>query len=291
MPDPLALFSLEPIDDRARQVVANPCNKQFVSFLATKRGDVAVLDIGHLRSANGDDTLATLGRSGCDILVEGASISKMQCSFELNRETGVIMFYDRSHGQTCQVFAAEDSKKSATSTTPFQHGRVRRVVVQKELNTVIGMGGVGRNLVRFRLIWHSDPLETLETIRARQGNCVPCNPQFARTVDEADTIVPSRMETRIHTPGHGQPRMRWVKRGKAALGAGAFGEVWKALDVDTGRTMAAKVMRRRSDELWETLKREVEILSRVSHVSKQLHSSPGLFVGASHASEMRAKAI
>lgn len=52
------------------------------------------------------------------------------------------------------------------------------------------------------------------------------------------------------------------------LGAGAFGEVWKALDIDTGRVMAAKVMKKRGGELWEMLKREVQILSRISHVSR-----------------------
>lgn len=52
------------------------------------------------------------------------------------------------------------------------------------------------------------------------------------------------------------------------LGAGAFGEVWKALDIDTGRVMAAKVMKKSGGELWEMLKREVQILSRISHVSR-----------------------
>lgn len=227
MPHPLAPFSLQPTNDRARQVVANPFNTSFVSTL--EEGEVAVLDIGHMRSTCGDDdTLATLGRAG-DILVEGAGISKIQCSFEVNRETGIIMFYDRSHGQTCQVFSRENTRESIT--TPFESSRLRRVVVQEGLNPIIGMGGVGRDLVQFLLIWRSD---AKRAINERQNNCVPCNPRLARTVDEVDTLVPSRMETRIHTPGQGQPRMRWLKIDADPLGAGAFGEVWKALDVDTG---------------------------------------------------------
>lgn len=265
MPDPLAPFSLEPANDRARQEVANPFNKPFVSTRKTAEGEVTVLDIGHIRSTCGDeDTLATLGRAG-DILVEGAGISKIQCSFEVNRETGIIMFYDRSHGQTCQVFDAELEDDSKSIVTPFESSRLRRVVVQEGLNPRIGMGGVGRDLVQFLLRWRSNPKQA---INERQNNCVPCNPRLARTVDELDTLVSSRMDTRIHTPGQGQPRMRWLKMDGDPLGAGSFGEVWKALDIDTGRVMAAKVMKKSGGELWEMLKREVQILSRISHVSR-----------------------
>jgi hypothetical protein len=65
-------------------------------------------------------TLATLGRNG-DVFVEaGSSISKMARSNE--PITKVVMFDDKSRNQTSQ------------------YGRTRKVVVQHDANTIIGMG-------------------------------------------------------------------------------------------------------------------------------------------------------
>jgi hypothetical protein len=105
------------------------------------------------------------------------------------------MLYDRSHGQTTQVFGE--------NATPFEHGRIRKVVVQMELNTIIRMGGVGRNLIQFELKWHPSPVQTIEKLKNREG--IPHgyeeNPRLARTIDEAETVLPSRRETRPHTLG------------------------------------------------------------------------------------------
>lgn len=79
------------------------------------------LDIGHIRPRSGDSaTLATLGRDG-DVVVEGSNIAKIQCSFEIDLDTKVVMFYDRSNSQTSQVFGE--------NATPFEYGRLRRVLV------------------------------------------------------------------------------------------------------------------------------------------------------------------
>jgi serine/threonine protein kinase len=101
------------------------------------------------------------------------------------------------------------------------------------------------------------------------------NPRLTRTIDEAPTALPSCRETRAHTPGPLQLTVRYVKVGR--LGSGQFGEVHKAINVDSGRLMAVKILRRparisKQDE-WKTsvyyaLKREVETLSSISHVSK-----------------------
>jgi len=107
-PHPLALFSLAPINERAEAVVAHTENSSFVSTLDD--GTLA-LDIGHIRSKSCNTTLATLGRGDADIFVGGSSIAKIQCSFEI-LDTNVVMFYDRSHGQTTQVFGEH--------ATPFE---------------------------------------------------------------------------------------------------------------------------------------------------------------------------
>ena len=269
-PHPLALFSLVPVlgNERATRVVAHPDNIHHVSTLPNGR---EALDVGfHLRGKS-STTLATLGRGiEADIYVEGSSIAKVQCSFEIDLDTGVVMFYDRSHGCTTQV--------SGENATPFEHGRVRKVLVQKKLNTIIGMGGEGRNLFQFKLEWHQDPTQTAAAIKDYEA--MPCgrveNPRLARTVDEAPTDLPSRRETRPHTPGSLQLKMRYVTVGKE-IGSGHFGRVHKAIDVDSGKVMAVKIMRRpvkiSEQREWKTtlyyaLKREVETLSKIDHVSK-----------------------
>ncbi|MCJ1479186.1 hypothetical protein MMC13_007870 [Lambiella insularis] len=178
------------------------------------------------------------------------------------------MFYDRSHGCTTQVFGE--------NATPFEYGRIRKVLVQKYLNTRIGMGGERRDLFQFELIWHQDPTQTAETIK--NYDAVPCgrveNPRLSRTVDEVPTDMPSLRETRPHTPGHLQLKMRYVTVVGGTLGSGQFGTVRKAIDVDSGKFMVVKILQRptRASKLegWRTslyyaLKREVETLSGISH--------------------------
>ena len=178
------------------------------------------------------------------------------------------MLYDRSNAQTTQV--------SGDNATPFEHGRLRRVVVQQGLNTIIGMGGVGCDLVQFELIWHQGPIDTVEKVKSQEGMSCGAeeNPRLARTVDEAPTVLPSQRVTRIHTPGERKLRMRYKNIGPP-LGSGQFGIVHKCIDVDSGKFMAVKILKRPQgisqedwrEELCYTLKREVETLSDISHVS------------------------
>ena len=66
------------------------------------------------------------------------------------------------------------------------------------------------------------------------------------------------------------------------LGSGQFGEVYKAIDIDSGKFMAVKILERSTrvlkQEDWRqllyyALKREVETLSEISHVSKSSSTS------------------
>jgi hypothetical protein len=116
----------------------------------------------------------------------------------------------------------------------FSHVLVR-------LAPIIGMGGVGCDLVQFELERHQDPVDTVEVVKIREG--IPCgqeeNPRLARTVDEAPTVLPSQRVTRIHTPGELKLRMRYAKVGDP-LGSGQFGIVHKYIDADSGKFMAVK---------------------------------------------------
>lgn len=102
-PHPLALFSLRPVcgNERAERTVSHPDN---IHHFSTLSGGEGALDVGfHIRGKT-SKTLATLGRGvDADIYVEGSSIAKIQCSFEINLDTGVVMLYDRSFAKSTQV--------------------------------------------------------------------------------------------------------------------------------------------------------------------------------------------
>ena len=258
-PHPLALFSLVPLNKRAEAVPEHPSNRHRVSRLV---GNVGLgLDIGHIRSRYGDQaTLATLGRDG-DVILEGASISKVQCSFEMDLGSTVVMFYDKSRGQTCQVYGE--------GAFPFAHDRPRRVVVGPKINTIIGIGGLARDLLRFELQWHCEEDEVAASVKkVRETPYLDDDPRFARTIDEADTVPSSRMATRIHTPGPQSLKVKYME--VCRLGRGQFGEVHKGLDIDSGKFIAVKKIPAPITgfhEEWTKLKREIEILSSLSHVS------------------------
>ncbi|KAL5370727.1 hypothetical protein PMIN02_013079, partial [Paraphaeosphaeria minitans] len=50
------------------------------------------------------------------------------------------------------------------------------------------------------------------------------------------------------------------------LGAGSFGVVYRAVDVDSGKLIAVKIVKQVDSQALQ-LKREVELLSQLDHVS------------------------
>lgn len=120
------LFYLLPISDHAKIVLNDPDN----AYLVDRSGPVTRLAIGHFRAkAANRTTLATIGRLG-DITLRGAGYSRYQCSFHVDLNTNVIMFYDDSRAGTSSVLGPD--------STPFRPGQPRKVVVQPNVNTIIG---------------------------------------------------------------------------------------------------------------------------------------------------------
>ncbi|KAI0439398.1 kinase-like domain-containing protein [Xylaria telfairii] len=257
MPSPKALFALLPLSDRAHEVLRSPRNKRFLSKLGN---GTPVLDIGHVRSKSANSsTLVTLGRDG-DIVLEGGNISKTHCSFEIDPDTHVVMFYDRSHSQTCQVYGQP--------SYPFQYGRPRKIAVLHNLNGIIGIGGVGRDLFQFRIKWYQDTLETIEKARERGEFALDENSHLAETIDESETAPVSGRETRLHTAGALPLPIRWTSIGH--LGSGTFGDVHKGIDIDHGKFIAVKSLRGsgaggNAEKLRAAWFREAKILSTMKH--------------------------
>ena len=262
---PRALFSLIPMNDRAREVVSHPMNAHLVSVHVPTEDDPEPLrlDIGPHIGSRSRYTLATIGRCG-DICVDGGSgISRIQCSFEIDPSTQEIMIQDRSSTRSTQLHGE--------SAMPFEQGRPhRRVIIDDETNLEFGFGGEGRKLYHFEIFWQFANEGKLDGLEDREDI-----PRHTRTdLDEPSTAAQTGPVTRIHTPGVADPWIRYSMR--VILGRGAFGEAWKVANVDTGEHLAVKRVVRPHKESYNyhALKREVELLSRVSHVSRQ-HENPG----------------
>ena len=123
-PHPGVLFSLVPTNDRAETILTHPENAHLVSVLdkitPTNARHQPMIDIGPYVGSKSRYTLATIGRCG-DICVDGAEISRIQCSFEVDENTHEVLLQDRSSNRSTQLHG--DSAK------PFEEGRPHRRVV------------------------------------------------------------------------------------------------------------------------------------------------------------------
>ena len=238
---PHALFSLIPLNPQAESITADPRNRSyaFETCRDHDRPPTFAISVGfHIASETRNcHTIATLGRGdNADIYLQGSSISKSQCSFEVNLDTKVVMLYDRSSHHSTQVYGQ--------NATPFEHGRPlpRRVVVDHGLNEFIGIGGPAQDLIQFRLDWLADGSKSKQLIEKWQllaGSYQEeseTNPRGAHTSSQQDSGVQSRMDTTSYTPVHLKMRYRLL----SPLSSGSFGAVYRALDYDTGRFMAVK---------------------------------------------------
>jgi hypothetical protein len=246
------LFSLRPSNDRAEEAVMHHKNSHLIS---TRLQNIFDLDI----QSQPFGTLATVGREA-DVFVEGDSISDVQCSFEVDQEMNAIVLYDMSNKGNTRVSQGERAIK-------WEGEKPRRRVVLSTLITTIAMGGRKGNLVQFQLVWHVNPAERME-IETRDGiiRSQEVHPPL-RTLPG----TPAQPEA-AHPPG-----IRRAILGQP-LGSSAFGTVHEFRDMDGGKLMAVKRLKR--PESWEPeqeqerfnllLKREVEALCQLNHVSRPL---------------------
>ncbi|KAK0707442.1 kinase-like domain-containing protein, partial [Lasiosphaeris hirsuta] len=259
-PHKLAIFTLYPLNPLASNSVHDPVNEPLTSV--GPDGKVGI-DVGINIRTRTHQTLETLGRDG-GIFIDCPSVSKIQCSFEIDDDSKAILLCDRSFHATTQVFGSEGA-----ALFPLERDcRPRQVVVAPNVNVVIGMGGTYRDLVKFKLVWWDRDPKKLE-----DSPLVPPNPKLARTLGAAETEQPSRRETRTHTPATGTSLIRYFIKDSVPLGEGKSGKVYKAINVDSGKHMAVKIIQipRQATEsersaLRLAVKTEVEMLERLDHV-------------------------
>ncbi|KAI9803888.1 MAG: hypothetical protein M1825_001768 [Sarcosagium campestre] len=250
MIEPFSAFN-----DRAIDVITDPVNSRFASTIP-KYG--RVLDVGFNNCSKSRSELATLGRSDCEITVTGRNISRLQCSFQIDLDSGVVMLCDRSNNQTTQPFG--------DTAVPFKEGCPRRIVVRPGTNNFIE---IGRDCdhCQFKLIWHKEDAATIEELKSLDSILWTQDedPRFAQTVRAESTF---RMPARMYTPGEQNPMLRYRKIGDP-IGIGSYGVVFKCVNLDSGQLLALKELMCPPGESlndWHNgLNPEVKALSRISH--------------------------
>ncbi|MCJ1431849.1 hypothetical protein MMC27_001204 [Xylographa pallens] len=241
-------FMLFPIGKIAEGVV----NSEKNAHLLCSDGGLPALAVGlGVGGSSSQQCLATIGRGHADITINMPYISRTQCSFEVDRHTGNVMLWDRSSGHNTHILPAHPGQE----WFPFEPGRPRKVHVSDRVNTRIGFGDPRCKIVQFQLFWNKDrlrlPAELFTTSLAAQGWGL--NPCDERTFEN----------TMIHTPDTSRaPRYLLTTR----IGRGAYGEVYKATDIDSFRLLAVKIQRRpKTEASIIRLKREIEAMSIISH--------------------------
>lgn len=247
------VFSLIPLNNlTTKWFIDEPKNRHLVTTLW---GSFRVLSIRPGLSKC-SLTLATIGRdSNKEIYSSHNNVGRTQCSFEINPRTGAVVLYDLSadHEDGGTKIICERTSR----TTPFEGGGGRKVVVKPGLNTAFGLGGVYRNLFKFRIHWHQYPIPEV----------------YYKNVILPDVLLPpSRVPTgekliskKSPHPVDKKPRMRYeVLVGEAIQGP--LAEVSKVVDLRTGDVVVIKTLKRsnnspESDPREDALKREIDAIS------------------------------
>ncbi|EHY60964.1 hypothetical protein ABEF92_004642 [Exophiala dermatitidis] len=150
-------------------------------------------------------------------------------------------------------------------------GNFRQLVLKpKEKKYKISAGGEKADQFVFYLRGFKAAEDALQEVE-KESQMVGArgqNPRWARTVEDAPIDLPTWYNTRLHTPAIGVVQ-RAIDVGP--LGKGAFGEVRKAVDRDSGCFIAVKKIELpprvefavSNEEV--LLRREVKVLSSISH--------------------------
>lgn len=265
-PHPQTIFHLVPHKEspKAKEMLLHP-NSPFVSLCKENRGQdnnyEYGLEIGyHVSTRPRPLVLVEVGENA-DLIMPGSSISQVHFSFEIHPESHQIMFWDRSRLRSTKIAPVGFRKD----------GHFRQVVLQPGMKYIIGAGGEKAEQFIFSLIWRKRSESMLqETGKGfEMAEARLQNPRWARTVEDGPTDLPSWYNTRLHTPAVGA--VQRTMEGER-LGKGAFGEVCKAVDLDSGCLIAVKKIplpprlgpTASNEELM--LRREVKVLSSISHV-------------------------
>jgi len=252
-PNKLSMLSLIPKSPRAHEVLAHPHNRRLISLVPYDKKLMQGINIGFHIATKSRYTLAVIGRRDCDVTIEGGDISTEQCAFEINKKTQWIMLSDRSRYHSTQI--------TGPNAFSFESGRIpRRVILPQLPGSTLEIYGTAGNLVSFDIVWHSGSFNVEEMLELREDRT-----EYALTDDEPETTPVSQRVSRIDRPINSPtPRLRYLEQG--AVGRGAFGQVEKVLNIDSGNRLVVKKIPYQGQST-DYLQREVIAMSKIEHVS------------------------
>ncbi|CAH0020052.1 unnamed protein product [Clonostachys rhizophaga] len=223
------LFHLEPVNRRTERLFKDAENSP---LQAIDDYGTVVLEIGHVMSVWGSKTLACIGRHRLDVCLYDPSISVFQCFFEINRNTGVIMFND--------ISARSTSRFIGSNATDFPPNLPRRVVILPRVNTQIQLGHEG--VIQFNIVWNDRHPQG--AIAAAQALPLPHGITDNQEIGvRGGGITPRLTRPESKSPSIWNANIKWTKIDD--LGAGGFGMVSKGINLFTGEFMAVKQLKQR----------------------------------------------
>jgi hypothetical protein len=255
---PSTLFHLVPLNDVAREALRHPDNQRFVS--PTAEGDLG-LEVGfHVSSVPGR-VIARLGRNA-DLILQRRNVSAVHVAFELHPDTLVVLLSVRAK-RLSSVVVSYGSTKQPEKEETIEGDCVLCYGKEYDIDIVS---------YKFSLIWRQTEPEPLRALAVRDYQMAlqqQVNVRSRNLPTEGDSEVHTWHNTRIHTAR----RILFREADKAprvVIGAGQFGAVYRAVDLESGHAFAVKVIKLHQfpdvEQARAVAHREVKALQKLSHV-------------------------
>jgi hypothetical protein len=259
------LLWLEAANAPARDIIALEANSLYRVEIGSRR----VLKVGLQTSPKVSGRLVSLGRdpSSNDLLLPDRIFSKNHCHIYLNESSSALILRDTSSTKSTQVTYLE----LADDRLYRLQGDPRQRVLLTTHRILMHVGPA-----QFRIIWRVpkelDARQALEEAKAAFAK-KQVAPELDLTFLDLQSLPSTAYELRsYYTPSVAsqyQKLPKIVHEKQRLLGSGAFGKVYETVDLNTGSLLAVKTSNRGIDDskYKRSLKREVEILAQLSHVS------------------------
>ncbi|CAK7210374.1 hypothetical protein SCUCBS95973_000757 [Sporothrix curviconia] len=263
MAHPRTLFYLTPSNDQAVQALHHPENLRFVSL--TPNFGEQRLGIGFHVSRVPGRVMARLGRGhNADIILPGRSISAIHVAFEIHPETHAVLLSVRAKRESSVTVAPAEKNGSGEKVEGD-------CVLSFDTRYNLEIGPY-----KFKVSWKAGTAAELQALAEAEYKEALKQEQYGRTRDlptEDNSEKHTWHNTRIHTNNKTGPLFREAPDAiRTFLGEGAFGSVFKTVDLETGHAFAIKVIDLKKhpggiQHARSAVHAEVKLLQRLKHVN------------------------
>lgn len=274
---PETLFHLVPANKVAYDALLHPDNKLFVlSSMDNRLG----LEVGfHVSSIPQGHVITRLGRNADLILPESTyenPMSAIHVAFETNPRThlvGVSVRSKRVSSVSFSVATPESNRSNAqekiTGDGVLHYGQSYNICIACYLfvmvwRTIPNSRDIVESLKNLTVQGYQSSLQRLQYIRSRDLPTEYNHPTEYKCSEALSWHV-----TRLH-PVKGS-HLQDIKHLRHEIGSGSYGKVYSAVDQDSGKTFAIKIvdLKRQNDidAARAILHREIKVMESLKHVS------------------------